>query len=267
MLRRKASIGYLGLPEREIAVIQSIFGLTQQFSDAYESPRERERRRPDVVFVNADDGRQLVAWEQYKKRKPKAIPIFISSVEGNFAKGIFLKRPLVAKKVIEALEAAWEIYSKALSAERAATDSEQHLKILVVDDSLRVRVFMQQHLKTLAPIATHADFAENGVEAVSWIKAGGRYDLVFLDAELPDSDSYKICKWIKQFSKSTQVVMLTRDAPLDVVRRAMSGCDDHIVKPLRDGQLKLVLNQQIKLLGKKTKAEAEGLDSGQLFKT
>lgn len=245
MLRDKAVIGYMGLPEREISVIQSIFGLTEKFHNTYELPRENEQRSADVVFVNADDAAQIGAWKRFAGQKHTAIPVYVSTDGHSFDDGISLKRPLVLKKIIDTLSAVQHLYTKSVSTEQASSNCRDCFNILVVDDSLPVRTYMQQKLATLSPVLTHVDFAESGDEAIARLKDGESYDLVFMDVMMPGTDGYKTCKWIKT-NKPTYVVMLTsRSSPFDKVRGAMSGCDTYLVKPPQDSDLENVLNRRV----------------------
>lgn len=247
-MRDKAVIGYMGLPEREISVIQSIFGLTEKFHNTYELPRENEHRSADVVFVNADDATQLGAWERFSSKKATAIPVYVSTDGRSFEDGVSLKRPLVLKKIIDTLAAVQHLYTKSITSEKASDNCRGCFHILVVDDSLPVRTYMQQKLATLSPVLTHVDFAESGDEAIALLREGKSYDLVFMDVMMPGTDGYKTCKWIKT-NKPTHVVMLTsRSSPFDKVRGAMSGCDTYLVKPPQDSDLENVLNRRIEQL-------------------
>ncbi len=245
MLRDKAVIGYMGLPEREISVIQSIFSLTERFQNTYELPRAGERRSADVVFVNADDETQLEVWNDYARQNSVAIPVYISTDGRPFNHGISLKRPLILKKIIDTLDAVKQLYANSVSTEQDASNSRDYFNILVVDDSLPARTYMQQKLAALSPVLTHVDFAASGDEAIAQLKTGARYDLIFMDVMMPGTDGYKTCKWIKA-NKPTFVVMLTsRSSPFDKVRGAMSGCDTYLVKPPKDSDLQKVLNQRV----------------------
>ncbi len=248
MLRDKAVIGYMGLPEREISVIQSIFTLTEKFHDTYELPRSDERRSADVVFVNADEEAQLEAWKQYASENTTAVPIFVSTDGRDFDEGISIKRPLILKKIMDALSTVKQLYADAIAAKTTNKASDGHsgnFSILVVDDSLPARTYMKQKLAILSQVITQVDFATSGDEAIALLKGDAQYDLIFMDVMMPGTDGYKTCKWIKA-NKPTYVVMLTsRSSPFDKVRGAMSGCDTYLVKPPSDNDLKQVLEQRI----------------------
>lgn len=242
MLRDKAVIGYLGLPDREIAVIQCIFSLTNTFNDTFQLPRENERRSPDVIFVNADDAESLSEYQRYVGQKPAIIPIYVST-DGDDNAAFSLKRPLSLKRVISVLDNVCHHYVESL-ATNPSVDTSHCFNILVVDDSLPMRTHMQQRLVSLSPVDTYVEFAESGDDAIAKLSDGKHFDLVFLDVMMPGTDGYKTCKWIKS-RMSTYVVMLTsRGSSFDKIRGAMSGCDTYIVKPPQDSKLQEILNTE-----------------------
>lgn len=249
MLRDKAVIGYMGLPDREIAVIQCIFSLTEAFHSTFQLPRADERRSADVVFVNADNTEHISAYERYASQKSGAIPIYVTTDGRDFDNSFSLKRPLVLKKIIDILDRVRHHYTES-STKPSATDISECFKILVVDDSLPVRTYMQQKLMSLSPVALNVEFAESGDEAITRLKSDEYYDLVFMDVMMPGTDGYKTCKWIKAHM-STYVVMLTsRGSSFDKIRGAMSGCDTYLVKPPQDNELKEILNSRIEQFNK-----------------
>ena len=112
--------------------------------------------------------------------------------------------------------------------------SESSTRVLVVDDSLPVRVQMKLALKGLVDTV---DFAESG-EAANALLDINSYDVVFLDVILPGADGFEICRKIKALerSKNTPVIMLTSNSsPADRMKGRLAGCDDYLVKPVKPG--------------------------------
>lgn len=251
MVRDKAVIGYLGLPEREIAVIQCVFSLTNTFNDTFQLPRENERRSPDVIFLNADDAESLSEYQRYADAKPGIIPIYVSA-DGDDNAAFSLKRPLSLKRVISVLDNVRHHYVEAVST-NPSIDARNCFNILVVDDSLPMRTHMQHRLISLSPVDTHVEFAESGDEAIAKLNDGMHFDLVFLDVMMPGTDGYKTCKWIKAHMPTYVVMLTSRGSSFDKIRGAMSGCDTYIVKPPQDSKLQKILNTEIE---KFTKAQA-----------
>lgn len=255
MLRDKATLGYIGLSEREITVIQSIFRMTERFHSAFELPRENERRVPDVLFIDRDSEAALSFWDDFRaKVNPSAVPIFVSNDASARAGEYHICRPLVLRKLMEVLDAVQGHYSSSKMAPKQSyvATSNTGLRILVVDDSLPVRTYMHQKVNQLCGGRVNVDFAEDGNAATAQVEKHD-YDLIFLDVMMPGMDGYKTCKWIKA-NKPTYVVLLTsRSSPFDKVRGTMSGCDTYLVKPPQDEDLKKVIAGRVRTL------EAEGM--------
>jgi CheY-like chemotaxis protein len=82
------------------------------------------------------------------------------------------------------------------------------------------------------------DFAENGREAISQFVAG-RYDLVFMDIQMPIVDGYTAVEEIRRWEnhlrrRPTPIIALTASADSETIRRTKeAGCDLHISKPLK----------------------------------
>jgi twitching motility two-component system response regulator PilG len=116
-------------------------------------------------------------------------------------------------------------------------------RVLVVDDSLAVRKFMEAKL---APYAFGVDFAESGEQAIGFT-GEKTYTCVFLDVILPGVDGYQVCKLIKSkksAGKATAVVMLTsKSSPFDKIRGTMAGCDAYLTKPVDEDRLLEVISK------------------------
>ena len=81
-----------------------------------------------------------------------------------------------------------------------------------------------------------ADKAHNGSEAIKKCKAF-RYDLVFMDIEMPNMDGYDTTRSIRKIrggSSSSHIIALsgTMQTPLEVELCQESGMNDCIVKPI-----------------------------------
>ncbi|MEE8484077.1 MAG: response regulator, partial [Nitrospinota bacterium] len=109
------------------------------------------------------------------------------------------------------------------------------LKILLVEDNSDNRLLVLAYLKkTLHQI----EVAEDGKIAVEKF-ISGRYDLVFMDIEMPVMDGYtatrKIREWEKENDLSpTPIVALTAHALKEHHDKSIkAGCDGHLTKPLK----------------------------------
>ena len=102
------------------------------------------------------------------------------------------------------------------------------MRILIVEDELKISQFILQTLKGLGHAA---DCALTGEDARDLFEQN-EYDLVILDVMLPDDDGLKICLDFKKKKSSTPIMMLTTLSQIeDKVRGLDSGADDYMTKP------------------------------------
>ncbi len=102
------------------------------------------------------------------------------------------------------------------------------MRVLVVEDSTR----MAQALKKGLTEETYAvDLASEGLGGLH-LAAGGEYDLVLLDVNLPGIDGFEFVKRLRASRSDVPVLMLTaRDGIQDRVKGLDVGADDYLVKP------------------------------------
>ncbi|MCL2218666.1 MAG: PAS domain-containing protein [Chitinispirillia bacterium] len=117
-------------------------------------------------------------------------------------------------------------------------------KVLVVDD-VESNLYVAKGL--LSPYGLNVDMAANGFEAVDKIKAGERYDVIFMDHMMPKMDGLEAAKQIRMLGYKQPIIALTANA---VVGQAdlflKSGFDDFISKPIDIRQLNAALNRFIR---------------------
>lgn len=240
MLRDKAIISQIGCKDLSNNLLVSIFNLSPGLRDVYQEPDPDETRAPDLVFVDADVPECRKQFEEMKAKIPTLTGVMITSGDKAVGKFVTLKRPLTFKKLLYALKVTT---ASSISSDAGVIKGDA-MRILVVDDSLPVRKFLEHKLPELTSEQITIDFAASGEEGARKVKqASPEYDLVFLDVVMPGADGYKVCKWIKA-NHPTYVVMLTsKKSPFDKVRGAMSGCNDYLTKPPEEDKLKKVLQK------------------------
>jgi two-component system copper resistance phosphate regulon response regulator CusR len=102
------------------------------------------------------------------------------------------------------------------------------MRILIVEDDPGLADFLQ---RTLREVAMAADVTATGAEALTAL-AVNDYDLVILDAGLPDVDGFEICRRHRARGGRTPILMLTARAGLDDrVLGLDAGADDYLAKP------------------------------------
>ncbi len=111
-------------------------------------------------------------------------------------------------------------------------------KVLVVDDDSLIRWALQREF---ASLALPARFVANTGEALAELR-DGRYDLVFLDVNLPDRNGIDILDEIGKLSPDARVVILSADASEENRRRAIdAGVIQFIEKPFDMSDIHKVL--------------------------
>ena len=121
------------------------------------------------------------------------------------------------------------------------SSKEKIKKVLVVDDSLTIRVY---HTSLLKSFGFDVDTAENGMDGLE--KAmGQKYDLILSDINMPVMDGYEFVKKIRKLDnyKFTPIVFITTlDSEHDRNKGFMAGATLYIVKPIDLDVLKKILN-------------------------
>jgi PAS domain S-box-containing protein len=115
--------------------------------------------------------------------------------------------------------------------------------LLVVDDNL-INRRAASHL--LARLGATVDEAADGATAVALV-AQHRYDLIFMDCQMPDMDGYEATAHIRALdgeAGQTPIVALTAYAMAgDRERCVLAGMDDYVTKPVTRTVLEQVLRR------------------------
>jgi len=236
----KILISHIGLTLKDIRVIRNLFHLSTTWLGNFDLVPEANTPQGQILLVNTDIPKSRTQWELLSRFKRfESIISLGSSVELSIPDSFQLQRPLVSRRLAEALKAV-------TSYQHQETEDNHQFNILVVDDSLPVRTFMKQKLHDLLGNSAGVDVAESGESAIPMI-SNAHYDLVFMDVVMPGMDGYKTCRTIKSKTK-TQVVMLTsKSSTLNRVKAKMSGCDGYITKPPQDNELQNALKKHLKI--------------------
>ena len=110
-------------------------------------------------------------------------------------------------------------------------------KILIVDDSLTVRLY---HRQILDNKGYEVDEAENGMEALEKAQMT-QYDLFIVDINMPVLDGYSFVKRLREGEGSLAPVIMvsTESEELDQTLAFESGASLYLVKPVRPDDLTL----------------------------
>jgi two-component system phosphate regulon response regulator OmpR len=116
---------------------------------------------------------------------------------------------------------------------------EQHKKILVVDDDVRLRELLQRYLTEQGfNVKVVADAKE-----MDQVLANNEIDLLVLDLMLPGEDGLSICRRIRGTGSIIPIVMLTaRGDEVDRIIGLEMGADDYLPKPFNPRELLARIN-------------------------
>lgn len=102
-------ITHLGLDDRDIRSLTSIFNLSQELKTNYTMIGTEKRRTPgrlaDVLLINGDDAEAMKIWGVLENASKNTTPVIISSTKDDFGERHVLRRPCSPGKLINVLEA------------------------------------------------------------------------------------------------------------------------------------------------------------------
>ncbi len=124
----------------------------------------------------------------------------------------------------------------------AVRASTEQATILVVDDEPMARETLTDLLEAHGYRVRSAADAEEAFDRLH------EADLILLDAMLPGTDGWTICREIKErIDPLLPIIMVTaRTAPEDVVRTFDAGADDYIPKPFQVAELRARIDSRLR---------------------
>ncbi|NQZ07897.1 MAG: response regulator [Algicola sp.] len=174
----------------------------------------------------------------------------------------YITKPITATALLESIKTALGVGGSALneqpkSVEQAALKHEQDeqlikqvknisgARILLVEDN----DFNQQvALELLQQAGMIVDIAVNGKEAVEAARHNDRYDLVFMDIQMPVMDGYQATRTLRSFEEFTDlpIVAMTAHAMQGERERCdEAGMNDYLCKPIEPELLYQMLVSRI----------------------
>ena len=113
-------------------------------------------------------------------------------------------------------------------------------RLLLVED---VEINREIVMELLKPSQLEVDCAENGAEAVQkFTDQGGRYDLIFMDLQMPEMDGFEATRLIRALNlpnaQKVPIIAMTANVFREDIEKCLeSGMDDHVGKPLDMGDI------------------------------
>jgi CheY-like chemotaxis protein len=118
-------------------------------------------------------------------------------------------------------------------------------RLLVAEDNLENFIVINSILQATGITIIHAN---NGAQAVALCKQH-TFDLVLMDAKMPELDGFDATREIKKITPGLTVIMLTAYASqLSIKDAVAAGCNDYLAKPIDVDILFAALNKW--LIGK-----------------
>jgi two-component system OmpR family response regulator len=113
------------------------------------------------------------------------------------------------------------------------TQHESPQRLLVVDDDADIRTLLAEQL-TRAGFAVSA--AGNGPQMREAL-AGGQFDLIVLDLNMPREDGLALCRDLRSRSSLPVIMLTARSSPVDRIVGLEMGADDYVTKPFEPREL------------------------------
>ena len=127
------------------------------------------------------------------------------------------------------------------------------LKVLVVDDEIRIRKLVKDFLVKKEYRVLEAG---NGEEAVNIFFAENDIALVILDVMMPKMDGWQVCREIRKFSKVPIIMLTAKSDEQDELLGFELGVDEYVSKPFSP---KILMARVDAILRRTNKLEKDGI--------
>jgi CheY-like chemotaxis protein len=230
-------------------------------ADAAYAAAERQNRPYDICFVNWDM-LDMSAIELTRRMKAdqysRSVVIMTSSADWSALEedGIragadkFLSKPLFPSAIIDCINECLGV-SGHLTEANTSIDEEDDFSgccALLAED---VEINREIVLALLEPTKLSIECAENGAEAVSvFSKNPERYDIIFMDVQMPEMDGYEASRRIRALSApraaSVPIIAMTANVFREDIEKCLeAGMNGHIGKPLDINEVLAVLRSAL----------------------
>lgn len=125
--------------------------------------------------------------------------------------------------------------------------------ILVVDDEPEIADLIELYLKNEG-FAVHTCYTASA--ALACIETE-HLDLALLDVMLPDTDSFAICRKIRETHTYPVIMLTARDQEIDKILGLTLGADDYITKPFRPLEMIARVKAQLRRSTQYNRTEGE----------
>ena len=142
----------------------------------------------------------------------------------------------------------WRIKKSSLDRDILRQDKHGQPTVLVVDDDSDLQELFKSFLKKIGFSRVVVGTAKDAISSLRKQK----FDLMFLDLQLPDAPGDQVYKTAKQIDPDLNVIVITGYPDSEVLDRVLQISPVTVLKkPLKIGQL----NQTVKILGHSARVE------------
>ena len=140
----------------------------------------------------------------------------------------------------------WRIKKSSLDRDILRQDQQGHQPtVLVVDDDVELQELFRTFLKQIGFSRVVVGTAKEAIKSLRKQK----FDLMFLDLQLPDASGDQVFETVKQIDPDLNVIVITGYPDSEILNRILQVSPVTVLKkPLKIEQL----NQTVKILGHKT---------------
>lgn len=108
-------------------------------------------------------------------------------------------------------------------------------QILVIDDEVRIRELIREHLTSQNYEVKEAG---DGREALEMFNENPTaYDALILDVMMPEFDGWSVCREVRRISQVPVIMLTARGEEYDKIFGFELGVDDYVVKPFSPKEL------------------------------
>lgn len=126
---------------------------------------------------------------------------------------------------------------------------EDKIRILVVDDEIRMRKLVRDFLTIKGYSVTEAG---NGEEAIDIFCSDNSFSLIILDVMMPKMDGWETLKTIRKISKVPVIMLTAKGEEADELKGFKLGADEYISKPFSPK----ILTARVEAILKRTREES-----------
>lgn len=119
------------------------------------------------------------------------------------------------------------------------------IQVLIVEDDPMVAQINKEYIKNIEHFTVQA-VAENGEEALAYLKQHKTIDLLILDVFMPKMNGIDFLQEIRQEFNQVDVIFVTAAKDKQIIQRALQlGAVDYLIKPFTFDRIKIALQKYL----------------------